>query len=185
MRRDQLIVDLIRTGRLQVDSDTGLVVAPKSNTPERPVGAHTPKGYLRVCMSVDGRQRHFMVHRIVWVSIHGALPEGWQVNHRNGVKDDNRLSNLEAVTCAVNMAHAADNQLTRPVTGSLHHAARLTIDEVRDIRSRARHESTVSLAGEYGVTASHVRRIIRGTRWSRELDGESWDQFPGQQGALL
>ena len=107
MRGDLAILALIDSGRLLVDWDRGLVFAPRSNTPERAAGARTAKGYLRVCVTLAGRQMHFMAHRIVLVSRNGPVPNGEQIDHLNGDKTDNRLCNLEAVAARENMRRAA------------------------------------------------------------------------------
>lgn len=106
---DEMTLDLLKQGRLTVDTEHGRVYAPKSNTPERPVGARTKKGYLRVCLNVEGKQHHFMVHRIVWVAAHGPVPDGYQIDHVNAQKDDNRIANLEAVPGIENMRRGAAN----------------------------------------------------------------------------
>lgn len=112
---DKLIIDLISVGRLRVVADAGLVFAPKSNTPDKVCGSLTKKGYLRICMNVDGKQKHFMAHRVVWVSVHGPVPDGCQIDHRNTIKSDNRISNLEAVTGVENMRRGALNGCFRNV----------------------------------------------------------------------
>lgn len=105
---DAFIVALIEAGRIRVDAENGLVFAPKSNTPEKPVGARTKKGYLRLCVSIEGRQRHFMVHRIVWVSVHGPLPPRHEVDHKDRVKTNNRIANLESVPGRINLDRAVE-----------------------------------------------------------------------------
>ena len=146
---DQEIVELLATGRLRVELDTGHVFAPKSNTPDKPCGAVTSKGYLRVCVNVHGRQRHFMAHRIVWVAANGPVPGGHTVDHINTLKADNRLCNLEAVT-------ARENTRRATVNGLYAHLGRR--DGIRDAR------------GRFGKK-----------RAGRELDGRTWDQYPGER----
>jgi hypothetical protein len=112
MRGDAAIQHLISMGRLRVDAAKGAVYAPKSNTPNKPCGAKTRKGYRRVCVSVDNRKQYFLLHRIVWVSVHGPVPDGYQIDHGPCGKDDNGISNLEAVTGLENMRRAARDGLT-------------------------------------------------------------------------
>src|SRR5262245_14923519 len=51
----------------------------------RDAGAGHAKGYRRV--SVDGRD--YLVHRVIWLWMTGEWPAA-QIDHRNGVRDDNR-----------------------------------------------------------------------------------------------
>ena len=60
-------------------------------------GSANGKGYLRIM--VDGKQHKS--HRLAWLYVYGEFPSD-QVDHINGVKDDNRLTNLRAVTNAEN-----------------------------------------------------------------------------------
>jgi hypothetical protein len=57
-------------------------------------GSLTAKGYLRAHR--DGRLR--LLHVYEWERVHGPVPAGYQLHHRNEVKTDNRLENLELVT---------------------------------------------------------------------------------------
>lgn len=113
MNGDLKILNLIESGRILVNADAGLVFAPKSNTPKKAIGAKTKKGYLRACITVDGKQLHFMVHRIVWVSVHGQIPNGYQIDHLDTNKTNNAISNLEAVTGPTNICRARDAGLYR------------------------------------------------------------------------
>lgn len=63
-------------------------------------------GYLRVTLSVDGKRRNLFVHHLIAEAFHGPRPDGLQLNHRNGIKTDNRPENLEYVTAKENMQHA-------------------------------------------------------------------------------
>jgi hypothetical protein len=63
-------------------------------------------GYLNVVLNKSNRKKNARVHRVVceaFIANPEALPE---VNHKNGVKTDNRLENLEWISCAGNIRHA-------------------------------------------------------------------------------
>lgn len=51
----------------------------------------TKAGYIRI--KYDGKL--VMMHRLVWQVANGAIPNGMEVHHKNGVKSDNRIENLE------------------------------------------------------------------------------------------
>lgn len=127
MRGDLAILALIECGRLRVDAKSGHIYAPLSNTPDKPAGSLTKKGYLRICLNVLGRQMHFMAHRIVWVSVHGPLAPGLQIDHGPAGKSVNRIDNLDAVSGRENMRRAK-------VAGAFRHVGRR--DGIRDTNGR-------------------------------------------------
>ena len=56
-------------------------------------------GYMRVKLVCDdGKQRAFLVHRVVAITYLQNPLDKKEVNHINGVKSDNNLHNLEWVT---------------------------------------------------------------------------------------
>ena len=72
------------------------------------------KGYATVGLNTNHGNKQFMVHRIA-LSTFCPREDMYdlEVNHINGIKDDNRLENLEWVTHTENMQHAADNIIER------------------------------------------------------------------------
>lgn len=71
-------------------------------------------GYLIVKLFKDGKHQTCLVHRLVLCAFMGENP-GMDVNHRNGDKTDNCLSNLEWCTRKENMQHCCQNSLRKDI----------------------------------------------------------------------
>jgi hypothetical protein len=70
-------------------------------------GTMQNRGYQQ--MTVDNRR--YLAHRLVWLYVHGEWPPT-DIDHINGVRNDNRLANLRLATNTQNQANSrkrADN----------------------------------------------------------------------------
>ena len=65
-------------------------------------------GYIQIRHRYKGKYIRVIAHRIIWVCFNGEIPLGKEINHKNGIKHDNRLENLEIVTRSENMIHAVN-----------------------------------------------------------------------------
>lgn len=71
----------------------------------------TKKGYYKVELSKEQKGKRFYIHRLV--ALHFLINpfNKEQVNHKNGVKTDNKIENLEWCTNLENQRHAIKNGL--------------------------------------------------------------------------
>lgn len=62
------------------------------------IGHSQSNGYSYV--TVNGKK--YLKHRLIWEAFMGKIPEGWEIDHINTVRDDNRLENLRLATSKTN-----------------------------------------------------------------------------------
>lgn len=125
-------------------------------------------GYLQVVLYKNGAGRTKRVHCLVALAFLGERPTGFEVNHIDGHKDNNRLDNLEYCTPSQNRYHAIDTGLM-PHRGETHPKAKLTQMQVDEIRALSlQGVKGIDLASRYGVMAPQISRIINNRRWSNK-----------------
>ena len=71
-------------------------------------------GYKRIQLRKDGISRTHSIHRLIAETYLKNIENKPQINHINGIKDDNRLENLEWCTNQENIIHAVEHGLIIP-----------------------------------------------------------------------
>lgn len=126
------------------------------------------KDYLVVWLYNKNRKKRYYVHRLVAFAFIDNFENKPFINHKNAVRSDNRINNLEWCTQAENMKHARDNNLIdySKVRGINNPACKLTENQVIDIRNESDFGVTRSeLSKKYGVTYQMIHRIIKRKAW--------------------
>lgn len=122
-------------------------------------------GHKIVQLYKDGKQKGFLVHRLVLTAFKGECPAGMECCHNDGNPENNVVGNLRWDTSTSNNAdktrHGTQN------TGEKHGLAKLTEEQVRAIKLRLKaKESQGSIALNFGVHQVHISKIKRGLVWS-------------------
>jgi hypothetical protein len=121
-------------------------------------------GYYRIEISTLSGKKTFSVHRMVSELFIPVIEGKHYVNHKDGIKTNNAVSNLEWVTPSENTIHALDTGLKGK--GSTLQWAKLTESLVIDIKTRlCAGELAQSLAKEYGVSPGTISNLKSGRAW--------------------
>jgi len=123
-------------------------------------------GYLVVSLCENKKQRTFTIHRLVAIAFIENPENKKEVNHKNGIKHDNCIENLEWVTPKENIKHAIENGLINN-RGSNNGESKLTESEVREIRFLIDiGEKQVKIAKMFDVSDAIISSIKLGKNWS-------------------
>ena len=145
----------------------------------------TKNGYLTVGLSANRKRKTFLVHRIVakaFIDNVNCYPE---INHIDGDKTNNHVSNLEWVTSSYNQIHAIKNGLqkftdkhrmtaieTCRKNGKANKGKqnkklwKLTMSQAEEIRSKHKEGVSMTKLGvEYKVDKGTISSIVKGDRY--------------------
>lgn len=124
-------------------------------------------GYLKMNFYDDGVAHSRLVHRVVMAAFVG--PSKMQVNHIDGNKTNNKLSNLEYVTQSENIKHGFRTGLYTNI-GEQNPSAKLNWDKVDEIRLLAQLKTHThkQIAEMYGVGQTAITNIVNGKKWKEE-----------------
>lgn len=119
--------------------------------------------YVRVGFRINGTMRHYGIHRLAMAAFHGI--SDLEVNHKNGAKADNKLTNLEYVTSSQNAKHAHDTGLT---TRTFKPVIQLDMDG----KEIARYESFIAAGIAVHTVPSNISAVCTGR--TKTAKGFKW-----------
>ena len=67
-------------------------------------------GYYQVRLYKNSIGKMYLIHRLIWETFNGQIPEGYELNHLDEIPSNNRLSNLSLVTHKENINYGTRNE---------------------------------------------------------------------------
>lgn len=123
-------------------------------------------GYHRVGLMKNKRVYMFAVHRLVALTFISEMPEGKEVNHKDGNKHNNHYSNLEYITHKENCQHSFDVLGRVAAKGEDCNSSKLTDANILEIRRLSNEGlSQRSIGDLLGVSHVTIGHVLRGRTW--------------------
>lgn len=118
-------------------------------------------------MTQEGKKKTYRVHRLVMMAFKPIKDmDKLEVNHIDGDKKNNALSNLEWCSSSENQKHAFQTGLQQPRKGEKSNFSKLTqadIDKIFELRNLGWLQKDI--ASQIGCTRSNISYILNHKTW--------------------
>ncbi|MHB9028960.1 MAG: HNH endonuclease [Candidatus Latescibacterota bacterium] len=169
--KEKVFMQFVAEGFYSIDAEGNVWIerprSPVRNFTRRIMSLFDMKGYLRIMFRFQGKQWAVLHHRIVYIHHHGDIPAGMHINHIDGNRVNNHISNLEAVTPRENILHAYNVIRTNKAYGENNPHSKLKETDVLQIcRMRWKENRPYKeIAEKYGISRCYTSEICNLRRW--------------------
>ena len=183
MTKDEYIAWNLAEGNIVCDADKGIVYGTRGpggipyDEPKELKGS-VVNGYRVVSIRNGNTKMQCRVHRIIWISVNGIIPDGYCIDHINNDKQDNRIINLQLLTPAQNSNKAKEDGLYK--TGLDSKATKIDPaikDEIAFVYAISDYTQR-DLAKIYKISKSRINQIIKEVGWT---DIAPWTDSKGKK----
>jgi hypothetical protein len=158
MRKDRyelikyIIDDRVKSGKWSIDLEKGTI-----RTQFGTQKAICSSGYRRISFSNEGKTHSYRVHEVIAVA-GGLNPTGMVLNHKDGNRLNNSITNLEVTSHSMNIKQAHIQGFCK---------RKLTKEDVKEIKSLLNEGKLLmgEIAKLFGVSHQHIQHIKNGRRY--------------------
>lgn len=127
-------------------------------------GYLNPKGYIYIRLSCfDGKNRLFLLHRVIWYYFNGEIPSVYDVNHIDENKTNNALYNLNLLTRKDNNNWGTHNErMKEKLTNHPNTSKRVAQINLSTGEIIKEWSSTRDVSRQLGFNNSSISKVCRG-----------------------
>lgn len=139
----------------------------KNTTTKRILKPTLNCGYFAICLRINNKTTTAFAHRLVATHFIVCPNETHVVNHKDGIKTNNNVENLEWISQSENCKHAFRLNLHKPtrIGVSQYTLSNAFIKE---------YESLLDAEKETGIYNGHISGVCRGVRGRKTAGGYIW-----------
>ena len=120
-------------------------------------------GYERITLSKNRFRKTMFIHRLVGINYIPNPENKPFINHKNGIKNDNRLENLEWYTHIENAKHAWDNGFYKITKEGLEKAHEACSKKIYDSITKTTYKSISEAARNFNMPFTTFKRLTERT----------------------
>ena len=136
------------------------------------------KGYFRVGLWKNNNNYHKQVHRLVAEAFISNPDNKPQVNHKNGIKTDNRVENLEWATNSENQLHSfrvlGRKSWLLNKTGKYNHFSKKIL-QIKDGKIIAEFDAIMDAERMTGINNAQISACCRHKKYRKTAGGYNWE----------
>lgn len=121
------------------------------------------KGYHQITLSNNGKSKTITIHKLVYITYIGQTKKGYDINHIDGNKNNNSVSNLELITRKENAQKAVING---QIKSGFDCKLSVNVQQINPLTNEVINTfgSIIIATKETNVSSSSISNVINGHR---------------------
>lgn len=129
-------------------------------------------GYWRLCLQKNGKRNMHFIHRLIGKAFIPNPENKPEINHINGIRDDNSMDNLEWVTTLENQLHSVHVLKRKILRGNEVGNSILNPELILELKYMKQYFSYTKLQDIYEIDRATIHLAVTGKNWKHLMKDE-------------